>query len=148
MLNRKIIFLVLNQNICCGYWKEPSQNWWVRKFYNFKLKIWYLNLCLISLNGYLGGNMEFSKQHLLSKFKSYYSEIDGRQWYNAPKFRIIAKCYVIWQSRSRPQLSVRNRKLFTYFSTKTYVVGTQKNPLNEMVLLSTQNTHSNWWVRK
>ena len=26
------------------------------------------------------------------------------------------------------------------FSTKTYVVGTQKNRLNEMVLLSTQNT--------
>ena len=27
-----------------------------------------------------------------------------------------------------------------YFSTKTYVVGTQKNLLHEMVLLSTQNT--------
>ena len=26
-----------------------------------------------------------------------------------------------------------------YFSTKTYVVGTQKNRLNETVLLSTQN---------
>ena len=25
MRNRKIIFLFLNQNICCGYWKEPSQ---------------------------------------------------------------------------------------------------------------------------
>ena len=29
---------------------------------------------------------------------------------------------------------------FLYFSTKTYVVGTQKNRLNERVLLSTQNT--------
>ena len=29
---------------------------------------------------------------------------------------------------------------FSYFSTKTYVVGTQKNSLNETVLLSTQNT--------
>ena len=29
---------------------------------------------------------------------------------------------------------------FSYFSTKIYVVGTQKNPLNEMVLLSIQNT--------
>ena len=28
---------------------------------------------------------------------------------------------------------------FSYFLTKTYVVGTQKNRLNEMVLLSTQN---------
>ena len=27
-----------------------------------------------------------------------------------------------------------------YFSTKTYAVGTQKNHLNEVVLLSTQNT--------
>ena len=29
---------------------------------------------------------------------------------------------------------------FSYFSSKTYVVGTQKNRLNETVLLSTQNT--------
>ena len=29
---------------------------------------------------------------------------------------------------------------FLYFSSKTYVVGTQKNRLNETVLLSTQNT--------
>ena len=29
-------------------------------------------------------------------------------------------------------------KYFPYFSTATYVVGTQKNRLNEMVLLSTQ----------
>ena len=28
---------------------------------------------------------------------------------------------------------------FSYFSTKTYVVGTQKNRLNETILLSTQN---------
>ena len=37
---------------------------------------------------------------------------------------------------------VRNayqKKKFSYFSTKTYVVGTQKNCLDEMVLLSTQN---------
>ena len=25
MRNKKIIFLFLNQNICCGYSKEPSQ---------------------------------------------------------------------------------------------------------------------------
>ena len=31
-------------------------------------------------------------------------------------------------------------KIISYFSTKTYVVGTQKNRLNEAVLLSTQNT--------
>ena len=38
--------------------------------------------------------------------------------------------------------------LFSYFSTKTYVVGTQKNCLNETVLLSTNNICLNWWVRK
>ena len=32
-----------------------------------------------------------------------------------------------------------NKKLNSYFSTKTYVVGTQKNHLNETVLLSTKN---------
>ena len=31
------------------------------------------------------------------------------------------------------------KNIFFYFSTKTYVVGTQKNRLNETVLLSTQN---------
>ena len=31
----------------------------------------------------------------------------------------------------------------SYFSTKTYVVGTQKNRLNEMVLLNTQNLCEN-----
>ena len=36
----------------------------------------------------------------------------------------------------------------TYFSTKTYVEGTQKNPLNETVLLSTQNICLDCWVRK
>ena len=55
-----------------------------------------------------------------------------------------------------------NEHLISYFLTKTYVVGTQKNSLNEMVLLSTQNIRLNietvllsphniclnWWVRK
>ena len=35
--------------------------------------------------------------------------------------------------------SVVSKIIFSYFSTETYVVGTQKNLLNEMVLLSTQN---------
>ena len=44
---------------------------------------------------------------------------------------------------------VHNRKII-YFSTKTYVVGTQKNRLilDETVLLSTQNICLNTWVRK
>ena len=35
-------------------------------------------------------------------------------------------------------LAVQQNK-FSYFSAKTYVVGTQKNRLNETALLSTQN---------
>ena len=38
------------------------------------------------------------------------------------------------------QIRVCIRKLFFYFSFKTYVVGTQNNRLNETMLLSTQNT--------
>ena len=37
-------------------------------------------------------------------------------------------------------LRVHNKKIiFSYFSIKTYVVGTQKNRLNKKVLLSSQN---------
>ena len=43
------------------------------------------------------------------------------------------------------KLNVRppDKSVFHYFSSKTYVVGTQKNCLNEKVLLSTQYTHFN-----
>ena len=46
------------------------------------------------------------------------------------------------------QLRVRIGKLFSLFLIQSYVVGTQKNCLNETVLLSTQNTCLNYWVRK
>ena len=35
-----------------------------------------------------------------------------------------------------------------YFSNETYVMSTQKNCLDETVLLSTQNLYLNQWVRK
>ena len=38
--------------------------------------------------------------------------------------------------------------IFSYLSTKTYVVGTRKNCLNETVLLSTQNTCLNFYFPK
>ena len=37
------------------------------------------------------------------------------------------------------KLRMHTKIYFSYFSTKTLVVGTQMNRLNEMVLLSTQN---------
>ena len=47
----------------------------------------------------------------------------------------------VWRLALQARASVRcvPKKLFSYFSIKTYVVGTQKNRLNETVLLSTQN---------
>ena len=40
------------------------------------------------------------------------------------------------------------KNYFSYFSTKTYVVGTQKNRLIETVLLSTQNIMLKAMVKK
>ena len=40
---------------------------------------------------------------------------------------------------SVPQIRVRNRELFFLFLNQKYVVCTQNNPLNDMVLLSNQN---------
>ena len=56
-------------------------------------------------------------------------------------FEILEKVYSnsIYNNISGLKLRVRNKNLFFYFSTKTYVVGTQKKRLNETVLLSTQN---------
>ena len=45
-------------------------------------------------------------------------------------------------------IRARNDFFSFYFSTKTYVVGIQKNRLNETVLLSTQNICLNRLVRK
>ena len=43
------------------------------------------------------------------------------------------------EKRYSPLVKSAYQKKNSYFSTKTYVVGTQKNRLNETVLLSTQN---------
>ena len=42
-------------------------------------------------------------------------------------------------SQTGLQVRVCNLKIIFLFSIKTYVVGTQKNHLNETVLMSTQN---------
>ena len=65
------------------------------------------------------GQNGFSRCVVLSKVSSYYSS------YFTDKVSIC-----------RPP----GENYFLYFSSKTYVVGTQKNRRNETVLLSTQNT--------
>ena len=59
------------------------------------------------------------------------------------KTEIPVKRYVCTQD-----LECVTEKYFSYFSTKTYVVFTQKNRLNETVLLSTKNICWKLWVRK
>ena len=56
--------------------------------------------------------------------------------------RLILECVL---SVDPPGLKLRvcTKKLFFLFFDQTYVVGTQKNRLNETVLLSTQNICSN-----
>ena len=53
--------------------------------------------------------------------------------------RFYTVCYSILGNRPSDK-SVYWNFFFLYFSSKTYVVGTQKNRLNETVLLSTKNT--------
>ena len=48
----------------------------------------------------------------------------------------------------RPPKSAYWKTVFFISHQKTYVLGTQKNRLNETVLFSTQNTCKNSWVRK
>ena len=45
-----------------------------------------------------------------------------------------------------PYKSARMENYFYYFST--YVMGTQKNGLDETVILSTQNLCWNWYIKK
>ena len=78
--------------------------------------------------------MQFNQQHWQTKI--FY----GRLWSAEVQFSLQV---------SRPPDKSAYLKLIdiSYFSTKTYVVGTQKNRLNETVLLSTQNICLDWWVR-
>ena len=48
----------------------------------------------------------------------------------------------------RKDCETETKSYFCYFSAKTDVVGTQKNRLDETVLLSTQNICLDCWIRK
>ena len=64
-----------------------------------------------------------------------------------PKVNIYARLCISQNGRPQNKECVFEN-YFSYFSFKTCVVGAQKNRLNETVLLSTQNTSLNWWIRK
>ena len=67
------------------------------------------------------------------------------------KFKILRRNFAAKSSQQHshshrirpPDKECVTENYFSYFSTKTYVVGTQKNRLDETVLLSTQNIWSN-----
>ena len=55
---------------------------------------------------------------------------------------VVTEVCVLFSGTAVPALRTaleRSPDYFSYFSTKTYVVGTQKNRLKETVLLSAQN---------
>ena len=51
----------------------------------------------------------------------------------------ILRYYYMYMYPRPLNKSAQSKNKFSYFSAKTYVVGTQKNRLNETVLLSKQN---------
>ena len=60
----------------------------------------------------------------------------------------MQKCTLYFENVNRPPDKCVLENYFLYSSSKTYVVGTQKNRLNEKVLLSTQNICLNRWAKK
>ena len=66
---------------------------------------------------------------------------------------LLTCAVVVFEINQIPHGNTQQRYVFgvctkkLIFSTKTYVVGTQKNHLNKTVLLSTQNICSNWLIR-
>ena len=63
---------------------------------------------------------------------------------NIFQIELINRIQQLQMSFSQTKIGYKEGKssateIFSYFSTKTYVVGTQKNRLNETVHLSTQN---------
>ena len=94
--------------------------------------------------------------HLKNMFEPYNMEIsyDSLSYINALQdFMVLLLLFFffIFSFLGKIRLtafSLVPKNQFSYFSTKTYVVGTQKNRLIETVLLSNQNISSNLWVRK
>ena len=59
-------------------------------------------------------------------------------------FFFSTKTFVVGTQKTVSMLEMMGKKIFTQDSTKTYVVGTQRNCLNETVLLSTRTYAQNY----
>ena len=101
--------------------------------------------CLFENHFFLFLNQSTNKNHLNVHFKHMFKLIDKQL------SEFYAKCFaylhfeplLLQYIKTGLQIRVRIVNLFSYFSSQTHVVGTQKNHLNETVLLSTQNTGLN-----
>ena len=60
---------------------------------------------------------------------------------------ILSRSFTKSDKNNHRPLDECNQKLI-YFLLKIYVVGTQKNRLNETILLSAHSKYLNCWIRK
>ena len=82
-----------------------------------------------------------------NQFESWDFPKPSQQMEGDPGNLFRTDCVIMIHTQA-PRYECVTENYFSDFSTKTYVVGTQKDRLDETVLLSTQNTCLNWWVRK
>ena len=82
----------------------------------------------------MSGKSRINKIHLLKHCNAFFKQILG------PDKQIFNVKMEIPRSQTAGQPMTPLAGPISYSSTKTHVVGTQKNRLDEMVLLSTQNT--------
>ena len=80
----------------------------------------------------------FPCQNYINGAKITSSCIDRAVKHHVNKLENYIECKFLMAKQAFSKESVPE-KYFFHFSPKTYVVGTQKNRLNETVLLSTQN---------
>ena len=115
--------------------------------------VWYNNLGIFRCT-YLRVSVYNLKKNIVffcPKILFYFNK-QCRPWWNAALCGIssgsslflkvpvwVVSCFLVKGFTGLYFLRVRNRKIILYFPIKTYAVGTQKNLLNETVLLRTQN---------
>ena len=104
-------------------------------FVHFSFKFFFQSHCFTTSVHHFHEGM-FSESSLNSKSITSVCTFEHPQVRFGSRYKKILK----FLSSNRPPDKSVTENYFPYFSTKTYVVGTQKNHLDETVFLSTQNT--------
>ena len=121
-------------------------------FHSFYFALWVIfHTYLLSMNGVFFLKMNFFQieskfqKYLLSECQTILIQIRPNNMLCPIWVQIVCKGYQLTMKYPGSEVTVAIRPLvksvyqkncFSYFSTKKYVVGTQKNHLNETVLLS------------